>query len=150
LWIDVITDILNFVIDWSGRAPNGELRGKIKVDLLADGNINANAAGVSEDVIDRHIDVDFPPILQQDIAERMAAVVSAVTLNGQPAAGTLPDQRFVAKLMLQILGQNDIDELLDQMFPEDAEAPTQEGQRLMAAIEKLCEAVKALPEPKAA
>ena len=145
LWIDVITDILNFVIDWSARAPNGKLKGKIAVDTLVDSPIKGNKVVVSKDVIDRHIDVDFPPVLQQDVKERIDAIVGAVTLGGYQAAGTIPDMRYVCGMLLRALGENEIDELLDTFFPAGAEKPTQEGQRLLDAVEKLCAAVSQIP-----
>ncbi len=131
-WADVLHDILQYVVDWSGRAPSGKLRGRITTNIYGEqivelGNdIDNEDPELRDKPIDRHIEVKFPDILQKDMAQRVAAIVQATTLNGQAPAGTFPKLRDVTRMLLVALGEDDVDELLEQMFPEDeqtAEAP---------------------------
>lgn len=173
LWVDVYQDILQFVIDASGRAPNGRLKGQAKKNIYDEEIIELGPDTTSEDSkllgepIDRHVEVKFPDILQKDMAARVKAIVEATTLNGMPPAGTFPRLRDVTRMLLAALGEDDVDELIEQMFPEDEEedeededtgdaepkppalpgadvaAQTPEA-ALLQASERLCEVVREL------
>jgi len=69
---------------------------------------------------ERHIDISFPSILEQDVAKSVGAIVSAVTLDGSTDAGVL-DKRNLRRLLLTALGEDDVDELLDQLDELDQE-----------------------------
>lgn len=97
LWADVLQDILQFVIDQKIKA------GQLPKD------------------VDRHIDIQFPDILERDVEARVRAIVSAATLDGKQPVGTLNDRTLI-RLLLQALGAEQIDELLDQIAPEGAES----------------------------
>lgn len=162
LWADFLMDLFNYVIDWAARAPNGALHGQLDVDKdpapLSDRlraqkqdekekpvSIDGKPQIDEEDddgEIDRHIDVDFPAILQNDLTERIGAIVSAATLDGKQLAGTIPHLKDISRMLLQALGQDDIDELLEDWFPTDDEADaTGPGPELIAAINKLQQAM---------
>lgn len=98
---DVFDGLLQFAIDWATRAPSGPL-----------------PAGLKED--QRHIDISFPAILEDDIAERVKAIVSVATLDGKTDAKLL-DVKTQRRLLLTALGEDDIDELLEQLEDMDAE-----------------------------
>jgi hypothetical protein len=72
----------------------------------------------------------------------VSAIVTAATLAGHPNAGTI-EQKLLTKLLLTALGQDDIDELLDQMFPDPADQPDDQEQTT-APTEALAEAVRGL------
>lgn len=97
LWVEVWQDILGMVVDAA-----------IKARKLAPG-------------VDRHVDVDFPPLLERDMAATVGAIIDAATLKGQAPAGTM-DDRTLVRLLLWALGEDDIDELLDVIAPEDGES----------------------------
>lgn len=97
LWVDVWQDILGMVVDAA-----------IKARKLAPG-------------VDRHVDVDFPPLLERDMAATVGAIIDAATLKGQTPAGTM-DDRTLVRLLLWALGEDDIDELLDVIAPQDGES----------------------------
>lgn len=97
LWQDVLQAILQYVIERKVQA--GEL-----------------AASV-----DRHIDVSFPDLLEEDVTARVSAIVAAVTLDGKATAGTI-DDRTTSRLLLTALGVDQVDELLDQIAPEGGES----------------------------
>jgi len=63
------------------------------------------------------IDVKFPDILAHDIKERVAAIVSAMTLDGKEPIGI--DQRIGTALLLSELGVEDVQAVIEAMFPED-------------------------------
>lgn len=135
LWVDVYEDLLQFVIYCAVAAPLGE--------LTAIGKITANEYGEAvltwDDDINAHIDIDFPPILVRDLAEQMNAINQSATY--------IPDQRELARMVLTALGENDIDETLDRLYPPAAE-PTDElpTDDLAQAIEGLREALVSLRE----
>lgn len=122
MWTDFIKDMLDYVIDWAIIAPQGKIKGKAKTLYLVSGG--ADLVGMTDlisEEIDRHIDVDFPAILQQDTKELVDAIVAATTLGGNLPNGAFPDKKFVARLFLTVLGQDDVDETLDQWFPEGSD-----------------------------
>jgi hypothetical protein len=97
LWADVWQDILDVVVEAAIRARK-----------LAPG-------------VDRHIDVDFPPLLERDVVATVTSIIDAATLKGQTPAGTM-DDRTLVRLLLRALGVDQIDELLELIAPEDGES----------------------------
>ena len=65
--------------------------------------------------------IDFPDILERSVTERVEAVIAAATLGGGTAAGTMPDDLLV-RLLLVALDVDDIDEILEELFPPGTEA----------------------------
>lgn len=94
LWKSILITILRYVCARSKSAANGRLR-----------QVN------NEEI---PIEVSFPPILEHDIAEQMAAIVSGATLNGSPNANTM-DRETLSKLVLGALGVPDVQAVLDRM-----------------------------------
>lgn len=119
LWADVIRDLIDYCIDSTVKAPSGKLPGKVVEDpytgeekvLLADDPETGEE-------MSREIEVTFPAILQKDVLPHVQAIVQAATLNGQASAGTI-DDRTVAKLLLGALGEDEINDMLDELFPEN-------------------------------
>jgi hypothetical protein len=130
LWKDVLHDIIEFVIDQAVKAPSGKLNGLGRVDQDEDGEevivMNDDTDNEDEDLrgkpIDRHVDINFPDLLEKDIVARVDAIVKATTLAGGSPAGTIPDIKYVTRLLLVALGEENVDEILAKMFPEGWEA----------------------------
>jgi hypothetical protein len=105
-WQAVLLEIFNFVIDWSIRAPQGQLSGQVTINdagerqIKLDGDENA-----------RHIEITFPNVVEPDIPGDVEAITTA--------AKFLPDARLVARLLLSALGVDDLDTVLDDMFEKD-------------------------------
>ena len=125
-WADVLSDIMDYVIEQSIVAPSGPLTGAVEypagrpvfvLELDPD----------TQEPADATVDITFPPILEEDVSHRVSAIVSATTLNGQTPAGTIPAED-VSRMLLQALGQDDVDETLAELFP------TAEGSEVMASI----------------
>ena len=141
LWEEIVQNILQFVIECSAMAPNGALAGRLAVKTNGPIRLSGIGIGPAEDLVDRHIDVSFPPVLQADVGESIAAVVAAATLGGNPLAGTIPDVKVVARLLLERIGVNDLDDMMERLFPADAEMQGATERKLVKAIEALTEAV---------
>lgn len=119
LWADIYKDILEFVVDQAAAAPAGPLGGTVSIDADGKKVIDLGQDENGQDR-DRTTEVKFPPILDRDIKDRVDSVVNATTLGGNGSAGTF-DKRTVVQLLLQALGEDDIDELLDRLAPNDDE-----------------------------
>ncbi|MCL4528808.1 MAG: hypothetical protein M1282_05295, partial [Chloroflexi bacterium] len=55
-WADILTDIIQFVLMWSVKAPSGTLN-KL-------GTVNDNGTVAWNKGVDPHLDIDFPPVLE--------------------------------------------------------------------------------------
>jgi hypothetical protein len=99
--------ILDYVIDQAVIAPQGPLHGRIQ----RTGSGTGLLVEMNGDV-ERTIDIVFPEMTQQDPEKLVAAVVAADTTQ------TLPPL-VVARLLLQTLGVDDVDEILDDMTDDD-------------------------------
>ncbi len=122
MWADIHQAILTYVVDQSALATRGKLKGTRQpadeADPLGASIVVLGEDPATGDQVDRHIEVDFPDMLERDVTERVKAIVDAATLGGFPSLGTL-DPRTLARLLLQALGEDDLDELLDKIAPED-------------------------------
>ena len=121
LWTSILSEIFDFVIEQAVRA--GVIQGKVEKDdygeevvVLANDTENDNP-DLRDKPIDDHVDIDFPNILEQDIETRVNAVVSAATLDGKPLAGTMTLE-FTSRLVLEALGLDNVDEIINELFPE--------------------------------
>lgn len=115
LWIDIYHDILAYVLDQAVLAIDGPLR------AFADISVNEYGDQVvifDKDTIDTHIDIDFPGIVEVSTKDKIGAIVSGATFDGKTPS-ILNDKRMLARMILQELGENDIDELIDAMYNED-------------------------------
>lgn len=99
---DVRRQLLDYVIDQAVIAPQGPLKGTIR---RAPGDrLEVHLAGD----VERTVDVVFPEMTQQDPEKFIEAIVAADGTN------TLPPLT-VARLLLQALGVDDLDEVLEDM-----------------------------------
>jgi hypothetical protein len=151
LWKNVLSDILQFTID---KRATAILYPKLRGALVWNDERDEREVVLMNDPetgepIDRHIDIDFPSILEHDKDADIKAIISAATLDGKTLSGTM-DLKLTSRLLLTALGQDDIDDLLDTIFPEDEEGKvsTQAEESFMEAVRSLREAVKNL-EPAA-
>lgn len=109
LWTDVFNTILGYVINQSALKPGGKLRGVMSFNDYGESYVDMGDT-------DRSVDVKFPPILQEDVNERIDAIVKSVTLSGQTPANTI-DLKTATTQMLTALGENT--DIVDKLFPED-------------------------------
>lgn len=131
LWIGIYKDVLNYVIDQSIRAENGlldgegvedEYTGEIQYVLKATKPADATeaAAGTIEDEtaepIPRTVSITFPPLLEHDIVQTVAALISGATLDGKPLAGTI-DMKTLTREVFKALKIENAEELIEKMYP---------------------------------
>ena len=147
LWISILEEILDFVVEQAVRA--GRIPGAIEKDVYGDETVVLANDKENEDPalrdkpINDGIDIDFPNILEKDIEARVNAVVAAATLDGKPAAGTMP-LKLMTKLLLEALGLDNVGEILDEMFPpeeEGQEKPPDVEEMFTSAVRKLHQAL---------
>lgn len=109
LWTDVFNTILGYVINQSALKPGGKLRGVMSFNDYGESYVDMGDT-------DRSFDVKFPPILQEDVNERIDAIVKSVTLSGQTPANTI-DLKTATTQMLTALGEDT--DIVDKLFPDD-------------------------------
>lgn len=135
MWTSCEQDFWRYCIDSKVRA--GQLSGKQVKDPRTDLNVIVPAGNAS-------VDVTFPPILEDDPLANIHAIVAAATLEGKPDANVLPPEQ-VAKMLLEALGADDIDQLMEELPEEEEETePGEEDEELTRG--KVEEALAALTE----
>jgi hypothetical protein len=98
-WREVLLRISRYALDQSGSAPNGKLREARKA-LAKQGTIT----------------VDFPEVLEHDTETRVGAIVDGLTLKGQLVNGI--DEKTGIGLILTELGVENVQAVLDAMYPQ--------------------------------
>lgn len=112
-WQGVFTQIFDYVLLQSLKATRSPLAGMgTAVRTVEEGQIEETV----EWSCDCHVDIDFPPIINEGLLEEVQAIVAASTLNGQTLAGTV-DIITLSRMLLNALGEDDIDEAIEHMFP---------------------------------
>lgn len=138
LWTTVFTDICSYLVYASVKAPKGVVKGKLTVDEWG------TEVVVLKGDVGSSIVVDWPPILEHDVAETMKAIVSAVTLDGKSDAGIL-DRATVIRQVATALGIENVNEIVEEMVAEYEAAPPAENMEAKdAVIEVLKEVQTAL------
>ncbi len=111
LWADVLTAICDFVVVAAVRY--GELQGVLEEE--ADGTPEVKLAEIDPDTgdpVSASVKVTFPPILEHDVAATTTAITQAAALD-------VLDDRTLARMILQALGETDVDGVLEKLFPDD-------------------------------
>ncbi len=133
VWREVIQTQGHYALSRSLRAPKGKLREAMAnrqgvpatefdpASVLIEAaprkkrkEAVKTAADVSQKIT---IDVKFPDILSHSIKDRVDSIVTAMTLNGKQAIGI--DLRVAVGLLLSELGVEDVEGVLEAMFPID-------------------------------
>jgi len=124
LWIGIWTDVLNYVIDQSIKAENGRLEGFAHTDDYTGqvryyiGTDPGEDAEITEE-IPRTVSITFPPLLEHDIVQTVAALISGATLDGKPLAGTI-DMKTLTREVFKALKIENAEDLIEKMYPGDA------------------------------
>jgi hypothetical protein len=129
LWADIHRNILNYVLARAIEAKT--LQGSVTEEDDGTPRLEFPVG------VDPTVNIKFPAILEHDVTESVTSIVDAATLKGQPPAGTL-DMPTVSRMLLTALGEDDIDELIDKLYPAgESVAET----KLIAAVKALEEAI---------
>lgn len=111
LWADVLTAICDFVVAVAVRS--GKLAGIVEDE--DDGTPRVTLAEIdpdSGDPVSAGVKISFPPILEHDVAASVAAISQAANLN-------ILDDRTIARMLLQALGEPDVEGVLEVLFTDD-------------------------------
>lgn len=141
LWTDILRDIFRFVILQAVKATNGELRKMAAIEIVDDGEETEERITWNEGA-NLQMDIDFPPILEQDVQAGVQAVITALTLNGQELR--LLDDQIATRLILKAMGEDDVDEIMSELFPDETTSVANETAsdvRMKTAARKLAEAI---------
>lgn len=123
LWSEFMTDILNHVIDWAVRAPQGPLDGTVKRDP------GSNRVTVElPDNDDRTVDISWPEFSSMPIDTLVKAIVDADTTGLLPPLVTL-------RAMLGALKVENADEILDQVTDDQGKYIDQRASAGQAAAD---------------
>jgi hypothetical protein len=133
-WADTFDAILQYVIDRAALASNGPIKGTLgAADEDGERMLVLETDPETGEPLDRQIDIAFPAILEHSVTENVAAIVQAATLDGKAPA--LFDTRMITRMLLTALGQDNIDEMLDELFPPDVAPPDQRVAAESAMVE---------------
>jgi hypothetical protein len=111
-WMAILTRIFQFVIDWAIRANAGALPGRVIIDnQTGERIIQIGNDTKTNKPMDRHIEITFPTVVEPDVGAEVTSIVSAATF--------LPDAKLVARLLLDALGVDDVDKVLEHCFDEE-------------------------------
>lgn len=122
-WRDFWLDLANYLIDWSAKAQNGRLPAQTITDAFGQHQLVLANDPQTGEPIERNVRAEFPPIMEHDKATEVAAIVSAYTTNGQAASGLI-DAQTATRMLLTVLDINDIDEVMDLIYPPEDEQST--------------------------
>ena len=118
LWGEVHQDILTYAVEQAVRA--GTLKGRITEEDDGTPVIELAPDPETGEPRDASVGIEWPPILEHDIPQRVEAIVNAATLKGSSMAGMV-DAQTVSRLLLQTLGVDDVDAVMDIIYPPDDE-----------------------------
>lgn len=137
LWTGIFRAVSWYVNLQAVGTPSGALRGQGTV--VADALDNSRMVVWRGEVND-HLDVDWPPVLERDTEALINAIVKAATLDGKVSADLI-ERQALARMLLSALGEDDIDEMLQQMDVDATATEAKFGQALQD-VRQLVEASK--------
>ncbi len=143
-WTDVLKQIFNFILLQAMKATESKISGMGSIESVSDDG-NTEEKIVWNQGVNTMLDIDFPPILEKDIQTAVQAVITALTLNGQELR--LLDDRIATRLILNAIGEDDVDEIMAELFPDETKSVTTGSEsasddRVKAAARRLAEAIK--------
>lgn len=106
LWGDSLRQLLDYVVDQAVKAPRGPLKGTVARD-----DFGREAVVLTGDT-ERTLDIVWPDLTDASVTDKVAAVVSADGTSKMPPETT-------ARLLLEALGVEDVDEILDGMTDDE-------------------------------
>jgi hypothetical protein len=112
-WRETLQTICYYVIATSVGAPKGKLREAWRL-RHAESAVNGNGTVAVHKKVT--VSIQFPSVLEHDIATMVSAIVQGVTLGGFDP--TACDIKTAAGLIFRELGVEDPDKLLEALWPE--------------------------------
>jgi hypothetical protein len=101
-WSHILKMILHYVLDMSAKSPGGRLK-------------EARANNSAPQPI--KIIVKFPTVIEHEIQPMIQAITEIASLGGRNGiAAGIVDRRTIAALLLEEIGYEDVDDLLDKIY----------------------------------
>ena len=122
-WTDLLKDMFSFVLLQAAKATNDTPIKDIVTIVKDDDDDEWEYSLKWNSDVKAHLDVDFPPILEHDIQMSVQSVVTALTLNGQQFAN-LVDEQTATRMILTALGEDDVDEIMAEIYPQQTKSVT--------------------------
>ena len=121
LWEDLFRDIVDFVIRQSAKASGGKLNAYAQWEGADQSKLVLIDPDTGEE-IPQLVNIDFPPITRKNVEELIRGLKTALTLDGNSASDTpLIPARQAARECMTALGIDNVDELLDELYPPEEE-----------------------------
>lgn len=143
-WREILQTICKEVLERNKATPKGKLRESLRARKLDPAKVEIRmtprrqpketvieigeaakkkrkATPNDEDTDRITIDVKFPSILEHDIDKRVSSIVEAMGLNGFETIGI--DEKLGVGLLLAELGVENVQVVLDAMYPDDEYEP---------------------------
>jgi hypothetical protein len=139
IWRDFWLDLGAFLIDLSAKSPQGRLPSQTIKDAFGQNQLILGNDRETGEPISTRVAATFPSILEHDKASEIGAIVTAYTANGQAASGLI-DPKTITRMLLAVLDVDDIDEVIDLVYPPDeatADAETQDAETTQSTTEAL-------------
>lgn len=131
-WRYIISRLCNSALQASARAPKGILKESVESNkaeivtlvrrLKPTGQAFWEAPPKKAGVEQISVKVRFPAVLEHDIGAMVTAITNATTFGGFTPAGGI-DRRVAAGLLMTQVGVEDVDVVLDVMYPLDSYDP---------------------------
>lgn len=119
LWKGVFVDVLLIALEAAARAAGNDL---VHVGGIRPGSDRMKFVGKGGAVLDGFVTIDFPSILQRDVQEQVQALVTGVTMNGQPLQ-LMNDGPTLVRVLATALGMDDVDDIVQLFYPSDDSEP---------------------------
>jgi len=114
LWAEVFTDCCTIAIEAAALAP----RSKRVASAGYDEDTGMMKIKADRKLVEIDIDMNFPPVLQQDVQSVVQSLVTGITLNGQPIQ-LLNDGPTILRILLKALGIDEVDEVVEIFYPKN-------------------------------
>jgi len=134
LWASVFSELCRYAIVQAVKY--GSLDGSLIYEEDEPPGVELGTDPDTGEDMSAQVAVDFPPILEHDPDDAIGAIVSAATLDGNAPAGTIPDMKTLSRMLLIALDAENVDQLIDDMFPEEGE-PGEAEQQMVAAVTEM-------------
>lgn len=124
-WTDILRNIIGFVTLQAMKSQSPIADAKIKTlgqVVTTEDNGSIEEKIVWNDPLAAYLDIDFPPILEKDVQAAVQSIVTALTLNGQQL--TLLDEQTATRLILKAIAEDDVDEIMAELFPDGEPLPS--------------------------
>ncbi len=131
LWTDVLKAIFDYVMRQALKY-NSDVKALGSIESIDDVDVTEEQIVWNKDV-NTMLDIDFPPVLEKDVQAAVQAVITALTLNGQELK--LLDEQLATRLILKALAEDDVDEIMTELFPDGETMPAGKGQVTPSASE---------------